>query len=201
MAEKSYRSFTGLSGFKYKAEGSEVNTVEDIDYIQEVSVSKEQSIEKAYGANKVAEMAVTNGTVELESTFHKLPLEDRTVLFGLTKSDNGVIGVGNDTPPYVAVMFEKTMEDGSVEYVGLPKGIFTFPEFSGNTKEDGVEFSQDSSTGEFMQAKVDGFANEQTMLLGHDEKGSTKMRDAIYKAVFGEPHPEAGSGVEEPETP
>lgn len=47
MAEKSYRSFTGLSGFKYKAEGSEVNTVEDIDYIQEVSVSKEQSIEKA----------------------------------------------------------------------------------------------------------------------------------------------------------
>lgn len=199
MAEKSYRSFTGLSGFKYKAEGSTVNTVEDIDYIQEVSVSKEQSIEKAYGANKVAEMAVTNGTVELESTFHKLPLEDRQVLFGLTKSDNGVIGVGNDTPPYVAVMFEKTMEDGSVEYVGLPKGIFTFPEFSGNTKEDGVEFSQDSSTGEFMQAKVEGFEKEQTMLLGHDEKGSTKMRDAIYKAVFGVAHPEAGSGEEEPE--
>ncbi|WP_204236182.1 major tail protein [Mammaliicoccus sciuri] len=197
MAEKSYRSFTGLSGFKYKAEGSTVNTVEDIDYIQEVSVSKEQSIEKAHGANKVAEMAVTNGTVELESTFHKLPLEDRTVLFGLTKSDNGVIGVGNDTPPYVAVMFEKTMEDGSVEYVGLPKGIFTFPEFSGNTKEDGVEFSQDQSTGEFMQTKVEGFEKEQTMLLGHDEKGSTKMRDAIYKAVFGVAHPEAGSGVEE----
>ena len=94
-------------------------------------------------------------------------------------------------------MFEKTMEDGSVEYVGLPKGIFTFPEFSGNTKEDGVEFSQDSSTGEFMQAKVEGFEKEQTMLLGHDEPGSTKMRDAIYKAVFGVAHPEAGSGVEE----
>ena len=198
MAEKSYRAFTGLSGFKYKAEGSTVNTVEDIDGIQEISVSKESSIEKAYGANKVMEMAVTNGTVELESTFHKLPLEDRTVLFGLTKSDSGVIGVGNDTPPYVAVMFEKTMEDGSVEYVGLPKGIFTFPEFSGNTKEDGVEFSQDQSTGEFMQDKVEGFEKEQTMLLGHDEKGSTKMRNAIHLAVFGVSHPEAGSGeVEE----
>ncbi|WP_204205866.1 major tail protein [Mammaliicoccus sciuri] len=190
---KSYKSFTGLTGFKYKAEGSEVATVEEIDFIQEVSVSKEQSIEKAYGANKVAEMAVTNGTVELESTFHKLPLEDRTVLFGLTKSESGVIGVGNDTPPYVAVMFEKTMEDGSVEYVGLPKGLFTFPEFSGNTKEDSVEFSQDTSTGEFMQAKVEGFEEEQTMLLGHDEKGSTKMRDAIYEAVFGVAHPQAGS--------
>lgn len=193
MAEKSYRSFTGLSGFKYKAEGSTVSTVEDIKYLQEISVSKEQSIEKAYGDNKVAEMAVTNGTVELESTFHKLPLEDRTVLFGLTKSENGVIGVGNNTPPYVAVMFEKTMEDGSIEYVGLPKGIFTFPEMSGNTKEDGVEFSQDQSTGEFMQAEVEGFEEEQTMLLGHDEKGSTTMRDAIYQAVFGIAHPEAGT--------
>ncbi|MBM6630303.1 phage tail protein [Mammaliicoccus vitulinus] len=192
---KSYKSFTGLSGFKYKVEGSTVSTVEEIDYIQEVSVSKEQSIEKAYGANKIAEMAVTNGTVELESTFHKLPLEDRTAIFGLTKSDSGVIGVGNDTPPYVAVMFEKTMEDGSVEYVGLPKGIFTFAEFSGNTKEDSVEFSQDSSTGEFMQAKVEGFEKEQTMLLGHDEAGSTTMRDAIHEAVFGVAHPEAGSGL------
>ncbi|WP_239724559.1 major tail protein [Mammaliicoccus sp. A-M4] len=196
---KNYRAFTGLTGFDYKVEGSEVSKVEEIDGLQEISVSKEQSIEKAYGSNKVMEMAVTNGTVELESTFHKLPLEDRTALFGLTKSDNGVIGVGNDTPPYVAVMFAKTMEDGSTEYVGLPKGIFTFPEFSGNTKEDSVEFSQDSSTGEFMQAKVEGFEKEQTMLLGHDEPGSTKMRDAIYKAVFGEPHPEAGSGEEEPE--
>lgn len=195
---KNYRAFTGLTGFDYKVEGSEVSKVEEIDGIQEISVSKEQSIEKAYGANKVMEMAVTNGTVELESTFHKLPLEDRTALFGLTKSDKGVIGVGNDTPPYVAVMFAKTMEDGSVEYVGLPKGIFTFPEFSGNTKEDSVEFSQDSSTGEFMQAKIDGFEKEQTMLLGHDEPGSTKMRDEIYKLTFGEPHPEAGSGeVEE----
>lgn len=46
---KSYKSFTGLTGFKYKVEGSLVSTVEEIDYIQEVSVSKEQSIEKAYG--------------------------------------------------------------------------------------------------------------------------------------------------------
>ena len=52
-------------------------------------------------------MAVTNGTVELESTFHKLPLEDRTVLFGLTKSDNGVIGVGNDTPPLTTSGFNQ----------------------------------------------------------------------------------------------
>ncbi|WP_349421249.1 major tail protein [Staphylococcus felis] len=192
MAKK-YNSFTGTTGFYYMP----LNTgevlggkePERIKYLQEVQVSKEQSIEKAYGDNSVAELAVSNGTVELESTFHHLPIEDREVLFGLDKSSDGVIGVGNNTPPYVAVIFEKTTETGASEYVGLLKGMFTFPEVSGQTKEDGVGFSQDKSTAEFMPKEVEGFTKEQTMLLGRDEKGTTTMRDAIWKKVFGKEHP------------
>lgn len=187
--EKNYRAFTGLDEFYYQTEGDDVNAVTDperIKYLQSISVSKDQSIEKAYGDNIVAEMAVANGTIEVEAGFHKLPLEDRVALFGLEKSEDGIVSVGNDTPPYVAVMFAKTMEDGSREYVGLPKGLFTFPELEGNTKEDGVEFSSDSTTAEFMQAEVKGFEEEKTMLLGHDEKGASVMKDAIWEAVFGE---------------
>ncbi|WP_353419678.1 phage tail protein [Staphylococcus delphini] len=192
MAKK-YNSFTGITGFYYMPLGSEEvlggKEPERIELLQEVQVSKEQSIEKAYGDNSVAELAVSNGTVELESTFHHLPIEDREVLFGLDKSSDGVIGVGNNTPPYVAVIFEKTTETGASEYVGLLKGMFTFPEVSGQTKEDGVEFSQDKSTAEFMPAEVEGFEKKQTMLLGRDEKGVTVMRDAIWKKVFGKDHP------------
>ena len=189
-AEKNYRSFTGLTEFYYKVHGEDgaVNVVKDperIKYLQEISVSKDQSIEKAYGDNTVAEMAVSNGTIEVEVGFHKLPLEDRVALFGLEKSEAGIVSVGNDTPPYIAVVFAKTMEDGSKEYVGLPKGLFTFPDLEGSTKEDGAEFSSDSASAEFMPAKVVGFTEEKSMLLGHDEKGSTVMRDAIFKAVFG----------------
>src|SRR5699024_1143056 len=100
------------------------------------------------------------------------------------------VAVGNNTPPDVAVMFTKTMEDGSAEYVGLPRGKFTFPEVSGTTKQDSVEFSQAQSTGEFMQAPVDGFDEKQTMILVHDEEGSTVMRYFNYNAVYGETHPE-----------
>lgn len=188
MAEKNYRSFTGLTEFYYMVHGEDVQAVTDperIKFLQEISVSKDQDIEKAYGDNQVAEMAVANGTIEVEAGFHKLPLEDRVKLFGLEKSEDGIVSVGNDTPPYVAVMFAKTMEDGSREYVGLPKGLFTFPELEGNTKEDGVEFSSDSTTAEFMQAKVKGFEEEKAMLLGHDAKGSDVMKDAIWEAVFG----------------
>ena len=188
MAEKNYRSFTGLTEFYYKVHGEDVQKVADperIKYLQEISVSKDQDIEKAYGDNQVAEMAVANGTIEVEAGFHKLPLEDRVALFGLEKSEDGIVSVGNDTPPYVAVMFAKTMEDGSREYVGLPKGLFTFPELEGNTKEDGVEFSSDSTTAEFMQAPVKGFEEEKAMLLGHDAKGTSVMKDAIWSAIFG----------------
>lgn len=189
MADKNYRSFTGLTEFYYKVHGEDVQVVTDperIKYLQEISVSKDQDIEKAYGDNQVAEMAVANGTIEVEAGFHKLPLEDRVALFGLEKSEDGIVSVGNDTPPYVAVMFAKTMEDGSREYVGLPKGLFTFPELEGNTKEDGVEFSSDSTTAEFMQAPVKGFEEEKAMLLGHDAKGTSVMKDAIWEAIFGE---------------
>ncbi|MCG2303649.1 phage tail protein [Staphylococcus cohnii] len=189
MAEKNYRSFTGLTEFYYKVHGEDVQQVTDperIKYLQEISVSKDQNIEKAYGDNQVAEMAVANGTIEVEAGFHKLPLEDRVALFGLEKSEDGIVSVGNDTPPYVAVMFAKTMEDGSREYVGLPKGLFTFPELEGNTKEDGVEFSSDSTTAEFMQAPVKGFEKEKSMLMGHDAKGTSVMKDAIWEGIFGE---------------
>lgn len=190
---KNTNAFTGLTGFKYMVHGKEVKTVEDIKNLQEISVTKEQSIEKAYGDNGVAEMAVANSTVEISSTFHKLPIETRTDLFGLDVDEDGVVGVGDSTPPYVGVIFEKTMESGAVEYVGLPKGLFMLPEINGETKSDGVEFSQDEISGEFMQAEIEGFEKPQTMLLGHDEPGETTMRDKIYQLVFGTAHPEAGN--------
>ncbi|KRM92795.1 major tail protein [Loigolactobacillus rennini] len=184
---KNYHSFTGLTEFYYQVRGEDVKEIKDperIRYLQEISVSKEQEMEKAYGDNQIAEMAVANGTIEVEAGFHKLPLEDKVALFGLEKSEAGMVAVGNDTPPYVAVMFAKTMEDGSREYVGLPKGRFTFPENEGKTKEDGVEFSSESSKAEFMQAPVNGFSEEKSMLMGHDAKGTTTMHDAIWKAIF-----------------
>ncbi|WP_426355886.1 major tail protein [Mammaliicoccus sciuri] len=196
---KSYKSFTGLTGFYYKTEGGEIKKAERIKYLQEISVSKEQSIEKAYGDNGVAEMAVTNGTVELESTFHHLPLEDRINLFGLEQDEDGIVAVGNDTPPYTAVIFEKTTENGPTEYVGLKKGLFTFPEVSGQTKEGSVEFSQDQSTAEFMETEIEGFKEPKTMLLAKDEKGSTKGRDMLWQKIFGEDF--EGGSEEEGNTP
>ena len=37
-----------------------------------------------------------------------------------------------------------------------------------------------------MQAKVKGFEEEKAMLLGHDAKGTSVMKDAIWEAIFGD---------------
>ncbi|AQL56416.1 major tail protein [Abyssicoccus albus] len=189
---KNYKSFTGLEGFMYQVDGEDTinNVVEPIEYLQEVSVATEQSIEKAYGDNVVAELAVSNGTTEVQSTFHKLPLEDRAILFGLKVVD-GIVGQGIPQAPYVNVMFTKTMENGAKEYVGLKRGLFTIPESSNSTKKDSVEFSSDQSTAEFMGSHSELMNEHMVVLLGEDKKGETAARDAIYLDIFGVNHPDS----------
>lgn len=206
---KNYKSFTGIRGFWYKVHGSsEVNggtDPEHIQFLQEISVSNETSIESAYGDNEVAEVAQASSPVEVEASFHKLPLEDRVKLFGLEVSDDGLVGVGQANAPYISVLFEKTTEQGGVEYVALPKGILSMGDTEGQTKEDGVEFSQDSVTGTFMPDEVKGFKEKKSFFFGSDDAGENKDRDKVWEALFGQSHPDSdgsnGNDDSETETP
>lgn len=200
MAEKVYRSATGVDEFYYGAltesAGTVTSTPERVEFMQEITVEMPQEPTRAYGDNKTAEIAVASGNTSVTSSFHRIPNEDKKVIFGLEESPAGVYAYGStDAPPYVGVMFTKTFEDGSREYVGLPKGMFMRPNISGQSKQDGVEFSNEEITAEFMDRAVEGFTDEKTAIFGRDAKGTTTARDAIFKAVFGVDHPEATPGV------
>ena len=67
------------------------------------------------------------------------------------------------------------MEDGSEEWFGLSKGVFTRPNKEGQTKEDGVEFGSDEIEGQFMEREVDGFNEELAVVMAYDEKGKMKV--------------------------
>ena len=71
------------------------------------------------------------------------------------------------------------MEDGSKEWFGLSKGVFTRPNKEGQTKEDGVEFGSDEIEGQFMEREVGGFDEDLAVMMAYDQKGSTEGRDAI----------------------
>lgn len=174
---------------------------ERIKFLQEITVSSKQELVKGYGDNGVAEMATSNGEVEVTGQFHKVPHEHLINLLGLETAKSGLFAYGkNDNPPYIAAIFAKTYEDGSKEWVGLPKGKFTRPENKGQTKEDKVEFSSDEISAEFMDREVTGFDDEKSTIFGISTKDDVTQRDEIFQAIFGTPYP-GGTTITEPETP
>lgn len=195
--KKSYKASTGVDSFYYGevGDGTVAEYIERVKFLQNVTVEMPQEVVKAYGDNKVAEMAVSSGDVSVTSGFHKIPLEDKQKLLGWEVVE-GIMATGrNDNPPYVAVIFAKTYEDGSREYVGLPKGIFTRPNVESQTKGEGIEFSAEEISAEFMDREVVGFSEEKSVLFAMDKKSETTNRDALFQKIFGKPFP----GTDEPE--
>lgn len=199
-APKQYHSSTGVDEFYYglldPVKETQIKDVapERIKFLQEISVSSKQELNKGYGDNGIAEMATSNGPVEVSSQFHKLPQEDLIKLLGLETTVGGLFAYGKtDNPPYVAVIFAKTFEDGSKEWVGLPKGKFTRPENKGQSKQDSVEFSSDEISAEFMDRKVEGFKTQKSVVFAKSTAEETTQRDALFKAIFGKSYPTASS--------
>lgn len=196
--EKNYRASTGVDEFYYGVigDGTTADYIERVKFLQNITVEMPQEIVRAYGDNTTAEMAVSNGDISVTSQFHKLPIEDKQRLLGWETEDGLTAAGSEDNPPYVAVIFAKTYGDGSREYVGLPKGIFTRPNITGATKGENVEFSSEEIAAQFMDRKVDGFDKEKSVIFAQDKKGETKNRDALFLKIFGKPHPDAGTPSE-----
>lgn len=197
--EKIYRASTGVDEFYYGEVGDALvaSYIERVKFLQNINVEMPQEIVRAYGDNTTAEMAVSSGDTSVTSSFHKIPLEDKTKLLGWEKSADGLTGTGSsDNPPYVAVVFAKTYEDGSREYVGLPKGMFTRPNITGASKQGSVEFSTEEIVAQFMDREVEGFEKDHSVVFAQDPKGETTQRDLLFQKIFGMPHPEAGTPTE-----
>lgn len=163
-----------------------------LPFVQNVNIETEQEIAKAFGDNKVAEMAVSTGVSTVEFQFHALPLEDRVALLGLEDEDGLVIQRSQVNPPYVAVVLEKTKGDGSAELVGLTKGMFTLPSTEAQTKEDSLEFGSDTISGEFSGRVYDDAAQ----VFAHVKKGDEAMRQKFMNKVFRPSEQAEQGGVE-----
>src|SRR5699024_3501733 len=125
-------------------------------------------------------------------------MEDKKHFYGYEEQE-GIVATGSgDNPPYVAVVFAKTHEDGSKEYVGLPKGMFMPPSIEGETKADGVEFSSEESEAQFMDRKVDGFDEDKSILMAEVKKNEDAKKDDLFEKIFGADH-EIIEGAEEDE--
>ena len=196
--EKNYLSFTGLTDFYYGTTKSDDTGITEIEaervkFLQNINISTGQTIEKAYGDNGVAEMAMSTDATQLTTQFHKLPIEDRTIIYGWETSGEMHGLPESPNPPYISCMFTRTSEDGSAEHIGFSKGKFTMADVESETKGDSVTFGNDSTEGEFMARDVDGFDKKMTYIIVADGPGETTNRDALYEKIFGVLYPTEGA--------
>lgn len=85
-----------------------------------------------------------------------LPLEDRAILFGHTLGEDGVEKSGSDdSPPYIAIMFESKKHNGEIRYVKLLKGRFSEDAEDLNTKGGNTEYQTHKVTATFIARKND----------------------------------------------
>jgi phi13 family phage major tail protein len=83
--EKVYRASTGVDEFYYGeiGEGITAAYIERVKFLQNINIEMPQEVVRAYGDNRTAEMAVSNGDISVTSAFHKIPIEDKQKLLGL----------------------------------------------------------------------------------------------------------------------
>lgn len=189
--EKSYLASTGVDEFYYGevGEGIVAQSIERVKFLQNITVEMPQEIVRAYGDNITAELASSSGNISVTAGFHKIPIQDKVRLLGWETVDGITAAGSEDTPPYVAVVFAKTHEDGSREYVGLTKGMFTRPNVTGQTKGESTEFSTEEITAQFMDREVPGYTNEKSVLFAYDIAGQTTNRDKLFTKIFGKSYP------------
>lgn len=186
-------STIGVKEFHYaklsKEPGSITEAIKSVKFIQNITVTPTQEVHKQYGDDTIAQMATSNGPVNISSTFGRVPLADKKVLYGFKEID-GLTAYGeNAQPPFVAIVFARTFADGSKEWFGLLKGMFKVGNTAGQTKQEGIEYQTEETTAEFMAREIEGQDEKFIYLLGKDEPGETTQRDALFKAIFGQPFP------------
>lgn len=176
----------GVDKFHYAVQTEDTETTVKyeekarVPYAQSVSLETEQEIVKAYGDNKVAEMAVSTGISTLEMQFHAIPIEDRVALLGMDQDEDGLVIQRSQTnPPYVGVCLEKTTTDGA-ELLGLTKGMFMLPNTEAQTKEDTLEFGSDTISGEFSGRIYDDVAIVRIRVDKSDDTKRKKFMNMIF---------------------
>jgi len=190
---KNYSATVNIKGFKYaiqKEDNQDGVSYEDpvsVPFAQSVDIETEQSIEKAYGDGRVAEMAVATGTTTITMGWHNIPLEVRQELLGLEEDDDGlIIQRSQVTPPDVAIILEQEKNDGSVELVGLTKGKFMLPNIEGETKEDSVEFGNHEVEGEFAERQFDDIAQVMAFIDAKEDDAEDKQEKFEDKVFLNE---------------
>lgn len=134
-----------------------------------------------YADNGPVAVATQIGETTLSLTVTAIPQEVLADILGQEKK-RGVIAYKQDAvPPYVALGFTGTKDDGEKRMVWLTKGRFSIPSDEWNTKEDSPEFQPQEIEGTFIRRDFDRVFK----IVGDtDEEEFKELADTFFDEVF-----------------
>lgn len=131
--------------------GATYDTTEYLEGLREITVTPTQNQGDVYAEGVVWDTDTEDGPINISFDVTDIPLETRAKLFGhKISTTGGVIDSQKDEAPYLALMYEKTLKDGVIEYVTLYKGKLMKPEDKGKTREGSVEYQTKTVSGRFI---------------------------------------------------
>lgn len=137
-----------------KSETGEEATYEPIKYLpglREITVTPEEQSGEIYAEGMVWDADTELGKIGVTLDATDLDIETYAELLGKQiDSNGGVIDNAHDEAPYIALMYEKEMTQGVMEYATLFKGKLSIPEDKAKTREGNVEYQTKSMQGVFM---------------------------------------------------
>ncbi|OLS02882.1 major tail protein [Tissierella creatinophila] len=137
-----------------KSETENTVTYDPIKYLpglREITVTPEENSGEIYAEGMVWDSDTQLGKVSVTLDATDLSIEQYAELLGKELDKNGgVIDNAYDESPYIALMYEKEMTQGVMEYATLFKGKLSIPEDKVKTREGNVEYQTKSMQGTFM---------------------------------------------------
>lgn len=180
----------GISNFHYAKQTAEETASADATYdtttavpgLVSIEVSTEATQNVLYADNGPYESSSAMGAINVTIDLADLPMSVQADLLGHTydSTNKTLVKKTSDTAPYVAILFEFLMGNGSKRCVKLYKGRFAEPTQSGQTKGENVEFQTNQITASFVALK--GKANNAGKWEFDQDYASTDSTDGFYTA-------------------
>lgn len=131
--------------------GATWSPTEYLEGLREITVTPTETSGDIYAEGGVWDTDSENGPINVSMDLTDVPIETRAKLFGHKLSaTGGLIDNQKDQAPYLALMYEKELVDGVMEYVTLYKGKLMKPEDKGKTREGNVEYQTKAVSGRFI---------------------------------------------------
>lgn len=149
---------TGLEKVYYAVMTNEVEEtygeVKELGDGIEIGVTPTENQTPLYAANKQVLVEKALGDIDLTFTIPAMSTEAQKDLFGMEEAtEGGLIYKSNAIKPYIAIMFNKTLDGGAMEYVTLFKGKLNLSEDKAKTQEGQVEYQTAQYSGKFVPLK------------------------------------------------